>query len=88
MFPSPKGGGPIEGQNGPSPTALFLFSIVRAPLKALNIDRCAEVTLGFHRRKAVAPLKDPPHGPGGVCRLEGFHRRKAVAPLKAVVPRL
>ena len=60
MFPSPKGGGSIEGRTGSS-----TWSLPR----------------GFHRRRAVAPLKAPPssspsHSP------RSFHRRRAVAPLK------
>ena len=62
QFPSPKGGGPIEGGR----TSCWFWS----------------ANTSFHRRKAVAPLKEITYR-RSLDGTPGFHRRKAVAPLKA-----
>ena len=85
MFPSPKGGGPIEGvillPLGIALKAGFHRRKAVAPLKGTFRLGCDRRYSRFHRRKAVAPLKvrhrcPPPR------QLRCFHRRKAVAPLK------
>ncbi len=84
-FPSPKGGGPIEatGRSWPCPTlGRFPSPKGGGPIEAGCEGRLLQaLVVGFHRRKAVAPLKPIDcaisHAPHA-----GFHRRKAVAPLK------
>ena len=87
QFPSPKGGGPIEARNLQCVCPSFLAVSIRrkavAPLKLRDGLRVALGTRGFHRRKAVAPLKRSLNGMVYMERQRPrFHRRKAVAPLK------
>ena len=85
MFPSPKGGGPIEGtasQETSRRSERFPSPKGGGPIEGWAMSGKGRTwSFSFHRRKAVAPLKEAyPRNPP--LHLVRFHRRKAVAPLK------